>query len=244
MYRAPSEINQHNDCPLHIAPRRAPRIDQFDHRETLWSNESTKWSKAFAIIIIMTSSNGNIFRVTGPLCGEFTDLRWIPHTKASDAELWCFLRLITRLSKHSRGWWFETLSRPLWRHCNYVIWGSDVCHQFRRIFPGKNNCHHTSPLGHYATITKKQGQFRYCVDLKMMFNCHSVRQTNLNSLIVLVVYIKPWNLSVVGSDNSLSLNLETVWSIKRPHLNSPCTNAPVSYLCGLWTWPYLRLLKN
>ena len=26
-----------------------------------------------------------------PLCGEFTGDRWIPHTKASDAELWCFL---------------------------------------------------------------------------------------------------------------------------------------------------------
>ena len=39
----------------------------------------------------MTSSNGNIFRVTGPLCGEFTGHRWIPITKASDAELWCFL---------------------------------------------------------------------------------------------------------------------------------------------------------
>ena len=34
-----------------------------------------------------TSSNGNIFRVTGHLCGEFTDPRWIPRTKASDAEL-------------------------------------------------------------------------------------------------------------------------------------------------------------
>ena len=41
-----------------------------------------------------TSSNGNIFRVTGHLCGEFTGLRWIPHTKASDAELWCFLSKI------------------------------------------------------------------------------------------------------------------------------------------------------
>ena len=40
---------------------------------------------------MMTSSNGNIFHVTGHLCGEFTgDLR-IPHTKASDAELWCLL---------------------------------------------------------------------------------------------------------------------------------------------------------
>ena len=69
---------------------------------------------------MITSSNENIFRGTGPLCGEFTGLWWIPSTKASDAELWCFLdlHLIERLSKHSRGWWFETLSRPLWRHCN------------------------------------------------------------------------------------------------------------------------------
>ena len=40
---------------------------------------------------MMTSSNGNIFRVTGPLCGEFTGHRWTPCTKASDVELWCFL---------------------------------------------------------------------------------------------------------------------------------------------------------
>ena len=40
---------------------------------------------------MMTSSNGSIFRVTGHLCGEFTGPRWIPHTKASDAQLWCLL---------------------------------------------------------------------------------------------------------------------------------------------------------
>ena len=40
---------------------------------------------------MMTSSNENIFRVTGHLCGEFTGPRWIPRTKASDAELCCFL---------------------------------------------------------------------------------------------------------------------------------------------------------
>ena len=39
----------------------------------------------------MTSSNGNIFRVTGPLWGESTGHRWIPLTKASNAERWCFL---------------------------------------------------------------------------------------------------------------------------------------------------------
>ena len=42
-------------------------------------------------VSMMTSSNGNIFRVTGHLCGEFTGPRWIPRTKASDAELSGFL---------------------------------------------------------------------------------------------------------------------------------------------------------
>ena len=38
------------------------------------------------LLTMMTSSNGNIFRVTGHLCGEFTGLRWLPSTKASDAK--------------------------------------------------------------------------------------------------------------------------------------------------------------
>ena len=37
------------------------------------------------------SSNRNIFSVTGPLCGESTSHQWIPLTKVSDAELWCFI---------------------------------------------------------------------------------------------------------------------------------------------------------
>ena len=42
-------------------------------------------------VIIKTPSSGNIFRATGPLYGKFTGPRWIPRTKASDAELWCLL---------------------------------------------------------------------------------------------------------------------------------------------------------
>ena len=74
----------------------------------------------------MTSSNGNIFPVTGPLWGESTGHRWIPLTKASDAELWYFfdLHLNKRLSKQSRHRWFETLSRSLWSHCNGT-WPND-----------------------------------------------------------------------------------------------------------------------
>ena len=88
---------------------------------------------------MMTSSNGNFFRVTGPLCGEFTGDRWIPRTKASDAEHWCFL-LNKRLPKQSWGWWSETPSRPLWRHCNepveYIaLLGSVLDHQQAQYCP-------------------------------------------------------------------------------------------------------------
>ena len=44
-----------------------------------------------SVYFMMTWSNENIFCVTGPLWGEFTGDRWIPLTKVSDAELWCFL---------------------------------------------------------------------------------------------------------------------------------------------------------
>ena len=44
--------------------------------------------KPIFYLYMMTSSIGNMFRVTGLLCGEFTGHRWIPLTKASDAELW------------------------------------------------------------------------------------------------------------------------------------------------------------
>ena len=65
---------------------------------------------------MMTSSNGNIFRVTSHLCGEFGEFpAERPVTRSFD--VFVDLRLNKRLSKQSCGWWFETLSRPLWRHC-------------------------------------------------------------------------------------------------------------------------------
>ena len=39
---------------------------------------SDPWKNTTTAHDMMTSSNGNIFRVTGPLCGEFTGPRWIP----------------------------------------------------------------------------------------------------------------------------------------------------------------------
>ena len=71
-------------------------------------------------MIMMTSSNGNISRVTGPLCGEFTGPGEFPSQRPVTRSFVVFfdLRLNKRLSKQLWGWWFEKQSRSLWRHCN------------------------------------------------------------------------------------------------------------------------------
>ena len=68
----------------------------------------------------MMSSNGNISALltlsagNSPITGEFPSQR--PVTRSFD--VFFHLCLNKRLSKQSSGWWFETLSRPLWRKCN------------------------------------------------------------------------------------------------------------------------------
>ena len=73
-------------------------------------------------LIMMTSSNGNIFCVTGLLCREFTGHRWFPAQKPVARSFGVFFGLHQNklLSKQSWDWWFETPSCPLWRHCNVV----------------------------------------------------------------------------------------------------------------------------
>ena len=44
----------------------------------LWLRGVAGPHRTLRVNFMMTSSNGNIFRVTGPLCGEFTGHRWIP----------------------------------------------------------------------------------------------------------------------------------------------------------------------
>ena len=82
------------------------------------------------VVTMMTSSNGNILRVTGHLCGEFPAQR--PVTRSFD--VFFDLRLNKRLSKQSWGWWFETQSRPLWRHSNVSV--SCNCSYFLRVMGG------------------------------------------------------------------------------------------------------------
>ena len=69
---------------------------------------------------MMTSSNGDIFRNTGHLCGEVTVPSEFPAQRPVTRSFDVFfdLRLNKRLSKQWWGWWFETSSPPLWLHRN------------------------------------------------------------------------------------------------------------------------------
>ena len=88
-----------------------------------WSRPPTPFASLRHNQLMMTSSNGNIFRVTGPLCGEFTGPGEFPTQRpvTRGFDVFFDLRLNKRLSKQPWGWWFETPSWSLWRQCNVIF---------------------------------------------------------------------------------------------------------------------------
>ena len=77
---------------------------------------------------MMTSSNRNIFRVTGHLCGEFTGPRWIPRTRPVTRSFDVFfdLRLNKLLSTQSWGWWIPGTKGHLRGKCFHLMTSSWV----------------------------------------------------------------------------------------------------------------------
>ena len=88
---------------------------------------------------MMTSSNGNIFRVTGHLCGEFTGPRWIPRTKASDTELWFFSLIWARMNV----WVNNREAGDMRSHrAHYDVTVMLLCEWMCRICGIKGSCYH------------------------------------------------------------------------------------------------------
>ena len=97
---------------------------------------------------IMKSSNGTIFRVTGPLCGEFTGSGEFPAQRPVTRSFDVFfdLRLSKLLSKQPWGWWFETPPWSLWRQCNQHT----ITRSIYFVFCGTGQSHpHQS--GHFSS---------------------------------------------------------------------------------------------
>ena len=88
---------------IQVSPYCMTRSWQSDHCYPWWRHQMETFSALLAICA------GN-----SPVSGEFLAQR--PVTRSFD--VFFDARLNKRLSKHSRGWWFETLSHPLWRHRN------------------------------------------------------------------------------------------------------------------------------
>ena len=133
------------------------------------SNDSNIQFQAAATLShsIMTSSNGNIFRVTGHLCGEFTGYR---------------------LSNQSWGWWFETLPCPLWRHCNAVI---NWCYGLQSKEPaqdcGERVIGYGCMVGSGTSVAQK-GQ--YCnsnIDIMVIFHIYIYMMTSWTSVLSVVL---------------------------------------------------------
>ena len=86
------------------------------------------------VSVMMTSWNGNIFCVTGHLCGECTGHQWIPCTKVSDGELWCFLWSAPVMkSGHADG----RTDRRSWsrQYLSIKCKDSKYCHKYKHIIP-------------------------------------------------------------------------------------------------------------
>ena len=73
------------------------------------------WSPRKKTFIIRWRNHENISRVTGPLCEEFIGHQWIPLTKVSDAELWCFLLSAPWIN----GWVNNREAGDFRRHCGH-----------------------------------------------------------------------------------------------------------------------------
>ena len=109
--------HQEDGCVKHWSLSRFPRSHPKGKTglPLAWQHETEGY--------MMTSSNENIFRFTGPLCMEFISHRWIcsqrPATRIFDVLF--DLCLNKRFNKQPRHWWVEMPSCSLW--CHYNVFG-------------------------------------------------------------------------------------------------------------------------
>ena len=144
----------------------------------------------------MTSSMATVFVLliicagNSPVTGEFP---------AQRAVTWSFdaffdLRLNKRLSKQSWGWWFETPSRALWRHCN-VYW--DL-----RFVCGNTMLHEKSTITYFSYkmlhaiwnfLTRKQSEFFFqCRECSVFKSCNRIYISQYTHLYEHVSQHKIW----------------------------------------------------
>ena len=115
-----------------------------------------------------------------PASGEFPAQR--PVTRRFD--VFFGLCLNKRLRKQSWGWWFETLSRPLWRHCNE---------------------YHAGPPLSNAIIQALCQLFALCCILLLWYLQNLLAQLSVTSLELCQSSRKPWEILVNASHEHIKM---------------------------------------
>ena len=181
----------------------------------------------------MTSSNRNIFRVTDPLCGEFTDHRWIPLTKASDEELWCFLWFAPWINDWVNNPKAGDLRRHRGHHDVIVIYGKIFgCHL--EIF----SCHTLCRLRYPDRWRKLCQNSNTCANgFALDRLCCCIVHNNFTLMFQCYV----WHLSAFVWDVSMQ-NLNALWYDQHTiciwYRISRSQNADMYHLYHCWTGIY------
>ena len=174
--------------------------------------------------VMMTSWNGNIFRVTSPLWGESTGHRWFPLQRPVTRSFDVFfdVRLNKWLSKQSICWWYETPWRSLWRHDNVQV---------------------ATPLDNQCTQTTKQNSY---FQLQNEVQEHFLDKLSVESIAKVVVRIRQniriWIITQYFRARHVALIFfalkPSAWLMK--HLPHPriivMTDCSVKAVCEVCEW--------
>ena len=107
------------------------------------------------------------------------------------------LRLNKRLSKHSQGWWLETPSDPLWRHCNGWVDIHVFCLQVdgeevslpSQMYKGNDGHVFVEADGDYITLSSNVK--RLCEPGQYQFVFYTLRPRQHGSLFADNIFIIP-----------------------------------------------------
>ena len=131
-----------------------------------------------------------------------------PHEGQRRGALICFfdLRLNKRLSKQAQGWWFETPSCPLWRHCNVMArhngnhpaiiwtecWGSYPVSLYMKLFSVQIHLFEQSWLISTSVIIYTRQRYTHRYTLLMIFEAIGMILKHIDS--------DKWRPNISGSN--------------------------------------------
>ena len=169
----------------------------FYHGVFLWWRHQME---TFSALLVICAGNS-------PVPGEFPTQR--PVTRSFD--VFFDLCLNQRLSKESWGWWFETLSCRLWRHCINDCTSASDFHKIDRNqtiqYPNKSTilstihgaCSRLSLIFLWVNISSKQlslNAMRISSCSFLFFRCEGKKNLRANEEFVAFLLVKPCSLSI------------------------------------------------